>query len=62
MGVVVFIYFDQYTNNSYGAIVSADCKTWTDISGKISVPKGARHGTIIQVERSVVEKLKAAFK
>lgn len=62
LGDSVFIYFDQYTSKSYGAIVSSDCKTWTDISGKISVPKGAHHGTILEVESSVVAKLKETFK
>lgn len=40
------IYFDKYTQHKYGAVSSTDLKTWTDISEKISFPKGVRHGTV----------------
>jgi len=47
------VYFDKYTRHEYGAVASHDLKQWTDISDKISFPKGTRHGTVLQI--SVVE-------
>ena len=43
------VYFDKYTEHKYGAIASADLKTWTDISDKVSFPAGLRHGTVFTV-------------
>lgn len=52
------VYFDKYTQHQYGAITSADLKGWTDISDKISLPKGIRHGTVFSVSKLELEKLK----
>lgn len=43
------VYFDKYTQHTYGAVSSPDLKTWTDISDKVSFPKGLRHGTVFTV-------------
>lgn len=51
------VYFDKYRDHKYGAIESIDLKTWTDISDKISVPKGIRHGTIFKVSKVELNKL-----
>jgi hypothetical protein len=51
------IYFDCYTKHHYGAIRSRNLKDWEDITSSISFPKGARHGTVVEVPRSVVDKL-----
>ncbi len=51
------VYFDKYTAHQYGAILSSDLKNWTDVSEKISVPKGLRHGTILQVKKKELKKL-----
>jgi hypothetical protein len=40
-----------------GAIRSKDLKNWEDISDKISFPEGTRHGTVLKVDMSVLEKL-----
>lgn len=48
------IYFDMYRKNRYGVIVSDDLRSWRDISDSISFPDGARHGTVLQVERSIL--------
>lgn len=52
------IYFDKYTQHKYGAIESIDLKTWTDVSDKITMPKGIRHGTAFVVSKAEFEKLK----
>jgi len=43
------VYFDKYTQGKYGAVSSTDLKTWTDISDKITFPKGTRHGTVFTI-------------
>jgi beta-xylosidase len=51
-----YIYFDHYTDPQYyGAIKSADMKTWQDISPKVTFPKGIRHGTVLTVPESIVQ-------
>ncbi len=52
------VFFDKYTQHKYGAIESIDLKNWTDISDKISVPKGIRHGTVFAVTAKEFTKLK----
>lgn len=51
------VYFDKYTNHSFGAVSSTDLKTWTDISDQIELPEGIRHGTVIKIPNSIAEKL-----
>ena len=52
------VYFDRYREGSMGAIVSEDLENWTDISDSIQFPKGTRHGTVLKVKQSVVDRLK----
>jgi beta-xylosidase len=52
------VYFDKYQDHQMGAVESRDLKNWTDISNKITFPKGMRHGTIFPVTRQEFEKLK----
>ena len=53
------VYFDKYTSHTYGAVTSTDLVQWTDISDKISFPKGTRHGTAFTVSKAEFEKLQA---
>lgn len=53
------VYFDKYRDHKYGAILSADLKTWKDVSDQISLPKGLRHGTILQIKKKELKKLLA---
>ena len=41
-----YVYFDKYRDHKYGAVRSLDLETWEDISDRIELPKGARHGTV----------------
>ncbi|GHV32331.1 arabinosidase [Bacteroidia bacterium] len=52
------IYFDSYRNKTYNAVATKDFQTFTDISDKISIPEGHKHGTILKVPLSVIEKIK----
>ncbi len=51
------VYFDKYTQHTYGAISSTDLKNWTDVSDKISLPKGIRHGSIFKISRKELKRL-----
>jgi hypothetical protein len=55
------VYFDKYRDHKYGAVQSADLKNWIDISDKISLPSGLRHGTIFKISRQEYEKLISAM-
>jgi hypothetical protein len=52
------VYFDKYTEHKYGAVVSPDLKSWTDISEQIEMPAGMRHGTIFTITAKELERLK----
>ncbi|MBX3254493.1 MAG: glycoside hydrolase family 43 protein [Chitinophagaceae bacterium] len=49
------VYFDKYMDHKYGAVTSADLKTWEDISDKISFPGGTRHGTVFAITQKEFE-------
>lgn len=57
LGNTWIVYFDKYTQGKMGAVVSQDLKTWTDVSDKINLPKGVRHGTVFKVSQAEFEKL-----
>ncbi len=50
------VYFDKYRDHQYGAVASKDLKTWTDISDRITMPKGVRHGTVFQISQEEFER------
>ena len=51
------LYFDRYRDHIYGCLSSPDLLNWTDISNQISLPKGIRHGSILEVSKDVYEGL-----
>jgi predicted GH43/DUF377 family glycosyl hydrolase len=53
------VYFDKYRDHKYGAVQSTDLKNWTDVSDKISLPKGIRHGSIFMVSKEELENVKS---
>jgi len=55
------VYFDKYTEHRYGAVQSADLKNWQDISEKISLPRGIRHGSVFRISRAEFNSLRASF-
>ncbi len=56
------IYFDKYRDHKYGAIQSTDLINWTDISEKVSLPKGIRHGSIFKISKEEFDKLISLIK
>lgn len=58
LGADYIIYFDHYTSPQYyGAVKSSDLKQWDEISSQVSFPKGARHGTVLRVPKTVVRNI-----
>lgn len=50
------VYFDKYTEEKYGAVMSTDLVNWIDISNEISFPKGTRHGTVFSISKAEFNK------
>jgi hypothetical protein len=48
------VYFDKYRDRKYGAVRSADLNRWEDISDKITLPLGARHGTVLEINEKIL--------
>jgi hypothetical protein len=46
------VYFDKYRDHKYGAVASTDLVHWTDISDKIRMPAGIRHGTVFTITKN----------
>jgi hypothetical protein len=55
------VYFDKYIDHRMGAVSSTDLQNWTDISEKVSFPDGTRHGTVLKVQRNIVDNLIKKF-
>jgi predicted GH43/DUF377 family glycosyl hydrolase len=51
------VYFDKYRDHVYGAATSTDLVNWKDVSDKIKMPKGTRHGTVFTITRQEFENL-----
>jgi beta-xylosidase len=51
------IYYDDYRKKTYGAVRTADFKSFEQFSDSITIPEGHKHGTVFRAPRSVVEKL-----
>lgn len=52
------IYFDSYGDKKYAAVKTNDFKSFTDVSSQINIPEGHKHGTIIKVNKSLINNLK----
>ena len=51
------VYFDKYREHKYGAVASTDLVDWIDVSHKISLPAGIRHGSIFIITKEELAKL-----
>jgi hypothetical protein len=52
------IYYDMYRDKKYGAMRTKDFKTFTDITEKVDVPVGHKHGTIVMIDKKTLNRLK----
>lgn len=57
VGDTWWVYFDKHMENKYGLVQSKDLEHWADASEQLSMPKDARHGSVLRVPGAVVEKL-----
>ena len=57
IGSEYLIYYDSYGDFTYGAAKTLDFKTFEDISSKIVIPQGHKHGTIVKVNKKTIEAL-----
>lgn len=61
IGEYFYVYYDAYMEPQHMmAARSRDLIHWEDITAQISFPAGTRHGSVIEVDRAVVEALIAA--
>ncbi|MFC3198653.1 glycoside hydrolase family 43 protein [Parapedobacter deserti] len=51
------VYFDKYIEHQYGAVASKDLENWRDLSGRLEMPEGIRHGTIFKISHGELETL-----
>lgn len=58
IGEYIYVYFDKYRDHKYGCVRSKDMKVWEDISDRVVFPKGVRHGTALEVDETLISKLK----
>lgn len=52
------MYVDFYSEGRYGALKTQDFKTWTNVSDQVATVKGQRHGTVLSVNRALIETIK----
>ena len=57
VGRWTYVFYDRYREGSWGAARSRDLRVWEDASSLISVPPGARHGTIAAAPRALISAL-----
>lgn len=51
------VYMDAYTRHRYEAKRTRDFRSWEDVTDRISLPKDAKHGSIITVTKAFVDNL-----
>lgn len=51
------VYFDKYTQHKYGAVASTDLVNWTDVSDRLVMPDGIRHGTAFTISAAEFNRL-----
>jgi len=51
------IYYDSYRKKTYEVMSTKDFTSFTNITGKVKIPQGHKHGTIFSAKKKVVNKL-----
>jgi len=56
------IYYDNYGQKNYRAVMTSDFKQFNDISSEIQLPVGHKHGTITTITPIILQGLKERLK
>jgi hypothetical protein len=51
------LYYDNYGSKNYKALSTSDFVKFEDVSSKISLPEGHKHGTITTISEGVLKGL-----
>ncbi|WP_420146027.1 glycosyl hydrolase, partial [Sphingobium sp.] len=54
IGDALICYYDVYKEGRWGAATTRDMVTWQDVSARLTMPEGARHGSLLRVPRALV--------
>jgi len=54
IGDALVCYYDVYKEGRWGAAMTRDMAVWDDVSDRLTMPAGARHGSLLRVPRSLV--------
>lgn len=52
-------YWDIYREGRWGAAATRDFVTWQDVGARLSMPAGARHGSLVRIPRAIADGLEA---
>lgn len=55
IGDALVCYYDVYKEGRWGAAMTRDMIVWEDVSDRLTMPAGARHGSLLRVPRTLVE-------
>ncbi|MBN1446164.1 MAG: glycoside hydrolase family 43 protein [Candidatus Omnitrophica bacterium] len=53
------VYFDIYQEQRYGIMRTKNFKCWEDISNRLKMPQGTRHGTVLRISGNILQGLLA---
>jgi sucrose-6-phosphate hydrolase SacC (GH32 family) len=56
------IYYDSYRKKIYEVSVTKDFMSFTNVTGKIKIPEGHKHGTIIKIKGKQLDQLLRVYK
>lgn len=54
VGDALICYYDVYKDGRWGAAMTRDMRTWQDVSARLSLPPGARHGSLLRAPRALI--------
>lgn len=54
------LYFDRYNDGRYGLMRSRDLEHWEDLSDRLHMPQGVRHGSVLSVSDETLARLQVS--
>jgi hypothetical protein len=58
VGAYWYVYFDKYRDKKYGAVRSKNLTVWEDVTDRVVMPAGVRHGTVFRAPEEIVKGLR----